>query len=119
MDDGRPALGVDLAVGVKGCAGDVGREQGFAAAGLVGFEEFGVESGFALPGDAVQKDLALVVGAGEADGGARGVTDVEAAEFLEEVGEVGEGVTAVHAQPEEGRVVVGLVLGADKAAGGG
>ena len=41
VDDGGPALGIDLAIGVAGGAGEVGREEGFAAAGLVGFEEVG------------------------------------------------------------------------------
>ena len=59
------------------------------------------------------------MGEGEADGGAFGEPDVEAGEFLEELGEFGEGVAAGGAQPEEWGVVVGVVLGADEAAGGG
>ena len=119
VDDGRPALGVDLAVGVDGGAGEVGGQEGFAAAGFVRFEEFDVEFGFPLPGDLVAQLLALFAGAGEADGGAPGKTDVESGEFFEELGEFGEGVATVKPEAEQGGVVVGVVLGADEAAGGG
>ena len=119
MDDGGPALDVDLAVGVEGGAGEVRREQGFEAAGVVGLEEFDLKPGPALPVDAVEEVLALLVGAGEADGGAAGEADGEAAEVFEVVGEVGEGVAPVESQTEQGRVVVGVVLSADEAAGGG
>ena len=119
MDDRRPALGVDLAIGVEGGAGDIGRQQGFTAAGFVGLDEFDVEAGLQLAGDLGEELLALVVGAGDADGGALDEADVEAAELLEELGEFGEGVAAGQPQANEGCVVVGVVLPADEAAGGG
>ena len=83
MDDGRPALGVDLAIGVEGGAGDIGRQQRLTSVGFVGLDEFDVESGLQLAGDLGEEQLALFVGAGDADGGALDEADVEAAEFFE------------------------------------
>ena len=119
MDDGRPALGVDLTIGVEGGAGDIGRQQRLTSVGFVGLDEFDVESGLQLAGDLGEEQLALFVGAGDADGGAVDEADVHAAEFFEELGEFGEGVAAGQPQAHERGVVVGVVLPADEAAGGG
>ena len=118
MDDGRPALGVDLAVGVDGGAGEIGWQQRFTPAGFVGLDEVDVQSGLSLPGDTGEELPALFVGAGEAEGGALGEAHVESAEIFEIPGEFRKGVAPVQPQPEEGRVVVGIVLGADEAARG-
>ena len=83
MDDGRPALGVDLPIGVEGCAGDIGRQQRLTSVGFVGLDEFDVEAGLQLAGDLGEEQLALFVGAGDADGWALDEADVEAAEFFE------------------------------------
>ena len=114
MHDWRPSVRVDLPIGVEGGAGDARRKQWLTTAGLLRLEELDVKFSLLLRRDSRQQPLALLVRPGDAHGRALEVTNRSAAQRFEKLGELGKDVPSRQTQPQQRRVVVGVVLPADE-----